>query len=372
MYKKISILIVLLIVLYSTEAQFSLILQIPPVGVMKKNQLWNMSLINVSNNAQYVYVGLTLYNTLDNQPVFTAKTGIINLAKGTKQLNYNTVSPIIYNYISSSFDLDRDNDGFLPVGVYKACYVLYNGPRNIVADGVTKENTILAEDCNELEVQPLSPPLLSSPSDKDTMSIDIKPQFTWTPPTPMNMFRNLVYDVAVVEVMDGQTPVEAIQQNLPIYNIGSYRNLTNLLPSSTKLTVNKQYAWQVAARDANNYSSKSEVWTFYLTEKKKEILKPVDGNYLLLKTKGESSGVHTIIGGIIGIKYYSFEREHLSKIRVIAPDGTVLKEMQEKIIYGDNFYAYQVDKFCKKNLIYSIEITDGENIKYTTSFIVKQ
>ncbi len=63
----------------------------------------------------------------------------------------------------------------------------------------------LATECTRIHISPLSAPLLNTPANKAVLQTPA-PQLTRLPPTPINMFDNLSYEVRVTEVMDGQSP----------------------------------------------------------------------------------------------------------------------------------------------------------------------
>lgn len=345
------------------QAQVTLALQVPAVGIMQKNQLWNMALIYTGNGGANVVVGLTLLSAKDNQPVMTATSRILVLNKGTNQFNAKDMGPILYNYLSPIFNVDRDPDGFLPIGNYKACYTVIRNSHSAEP---------LAEDCLPVEVQPLSPPQLNIPADTATLETAY-PQFSWIPPLPLNLFSNLTYDMLVVEVLPGQGAYEAIQRNIPVYNISHYTSMLHTYPSSNApLDTGRIYAWRVIAKNEDAFVAQSEVWTFKLASPKRMTLKPANGNYILLRKSNEpATGVSTLTESIIGIKYYSFDKEHAATVQFFTPDGQLVQSVQEKIVYGDNFLAYALNGSFQKGKIYLVKITDLQHNLYTASFTIK-
>jgi hypothetical protein len=347
----------------SLQAQVTIALQVPPTGVMQKRQLWNMALVYTGDAGINVSIQLTLLSAKDNHAVMTATSGPVILKKGTNAINANDVSPLEYNYLSPLFNIDRDPDGFLPAGNFKACYT-------VTLPG--HAGYPMAEDCIPVEVQPLSPPQLQMPADTATLETAY-PQFSWLPPVPLNIFSNLAYDMLVVEVLPGQGTNEAIQQNIPVYNISDYKNMVHLYPVSNKpLDTGRLYAWRVIAKNEGEFIAQSEVWSFKLANPKNEIIKPADGVYVpLRKPNEEAAGVQVLTTRIIGLKYYSFERDHETTIRFMTSDGKVVKTMQEQVRYGENFLAYKLDGAFEKGKLYLAEITDLQKNHYTASFTIK-
>jgi hypothetical protein len=354
--KKILALIILLqLTAPLCRAQITLQPLIPQTGLFEKNQLWNILAANASTSSTYCYLVLSLQDRESGLEVLSATTSEFILNKGAKQLNTATLTPIQYNYVS-----DQAND-FLPVGSYTACYKLMTG-----------HGGLLAEACVPFDVAPLSPPMLISPADSSVLPIT-PAQFTWQPPAPLTMFQQLHYQIVIAEIYPGQRPEEAIELNAPFYidmNVpSSFMNYTGAYPSFEK---GKWYAWQVVAQDGENYADKTPVWDFSISAQNVPEVRPANGDYILLKSRKESSaGVNTITGGILGIKYYSFEKDHQTSLQFVGPDGKIVEEVSEKITYGDNFIGYKLDHTFKKGTVYSVGITDSKNNRSVAFFVIK-
>src|SRR5882757_4662713 len=235
MNKKRLIFLSLLFLGVVTQAQINMTLQVPPAGVLIKNQLWNMLLVN-SGQSISVRVNLVLLDEKNNQPVLTATSAPILLARGARQLQAKDLGPIQYAYSGPSFRADVDPNGMLPAGSYQACYTVA---------GMEKGAAPRVENCIQVNVDPLSPPLLNTPAD-ESRQYTYYPQFTWLPPTPVGLFNDLSYDLVVVEVLPGQGKADAIQQNIPVYSAGFVKNLYMNYPSSYRaLDTSKLYAWRI-------------------------------------------------------------------------------------------------------------------------------
>jgi hypothetical protein len=365
MYKRlISLLLIWLLGHIAVQAQITMTLQVPPVGVMQKGQLWNMALIYTGNGTISVSIALTMLGARDNQPVMTALSRPIMLSKGTNLISVKDASPIQYDYLSPVFNVDRDPNGFLPVGNYKVCYTVLQG-------GGHGEGPFV-EDCLPVEVQPLSPPQLNTPADTSTLEITY-PQFSWLPAMPISLFSNLSYDMLLVEVLPGQGSYEAIQQNIPVYNTSHYKDQVLQYPASNApLDTGRVYAWRVIAKNEDEFVSQSEVWTFKLATRKPAVVKPSNGNYILLHMAEEpSAGTHELTENVLGIKYYSFDREHETTVNFLGSDGQLIRSVQQKIAYGDNFLVFTLDRSFQKGKIYQVVIDDLRNNHHTASFTIK-
>src|SRR5688572_5482237 len=214
------------ILLFSTKlmdssAQVITKLQLPPVGLTLKSQLWNLSLINTSNEDLDVRIELMVANASTNQKVLSGTTRLFNLPKGLRILTANIVAPVTYNVLSPEYNFSLNQEGFIPVGAYNVCYTVV-AFRGDAGDRI-------GEECETIDVQPLSPPLLISPSDSEYVEIN-RPLFTWLPPSPNNLFTALTYDFTLAEVQSTQSGADAIQQNIPTQVVSNL--LTNSLQYS--------------------------------------------------------------------------------------------------------------------------------------------
>lgn len=340
--------------------QVSITPQLPPIGVMLKKQLWNASVVYTGNASIYVRINLAITDIATNQPVITANTGTILLSNGAKQIKAEDLAPIKYQYLLDGFT-DRNPDGFLPAGSYQACYTV------ILSDEFN--GTPLAEDCVPFEVQPLSPPLLNFPSNEDTIQTKL-PQFTWLPPSPLNIFGNLSYRFNLVEVQPGQNPLDAVTQNIPLYANNFCGDLFVNYPSSGyALDTGKTYAWQVIAQNNLQPLSQSEVWTFVIADSSL-VPKPSNINYILLKNS-LNIGSNIVVDHMINLRYYSFDSLHTAEIKFLSGDGKIIKVAHQAIAYGNNYLSYPLNKNFNTGEAYTVEIVDMQHHKYSALFIVK-
>lgn len=272
MKRSLYLYLVLTMLAFRTAAQVSMTVQLPPVGVLQKAQLWNIVLVSAADRPLNVKVTLRLMDAQTNQPVLTGITRTVILSKGAKQLRIGDVMPVQYEYLSAA--IDRSVNGMLPAGSYMACYSLL-----VVND---KEGNQPGEDCIPFAVEPVSPPLLNTPANESVLESRL-PQFTWLPPAPLNMFNDLNYEMTLVEVRPGQSPLEAIQQNIPVYRAPRLRNMfVNYPAGAVALDTAKQYAWTIVARNGSLFAAQTEVWTFRI----KGVHKPLNarnGAYVQLR-----------------------------------------------------------------------------------------
>lgn len=323
-------------------AQVTINAQLPSGGMMQKEQLWNLSLLNNQVKILEVNIKFSLQDAITNQEVMSASTGSFSLNQGVKLLTNETVQPIFYNYTTPEF-----SGNFLPIGTYIACYQLYQ------TQG--ENEVIVANECMRFTIDPLSPPLLSAPNNKDSLSTPY-PFFAWMPPTPINMFSNLTYDLIVTEVIDGQSPAEAIEFNTPVYTNTNLTQPNDRYPESfARLDTGKTYAWQVIARNGFSYGGKTTVWTFTVAAPVANDIAVLNNNYLLLEN--DLKGTYFISGNQLRIKYTSFDKGHNAPVIFSDASGNVVDSIDKYIMPGDNYFEITLSNL-QKETAYTATITD--------------
>lgn len=174
--KKYLLLFFISSMLNNVFAQISIQPILPLAGIIQKNNLWNIAVINTSNESFECRLELILRDRASGLEFLTATTGQFQIGIGAKQLNASQLMPLQYNYIGTNSSTRTDE--FIPIGDYTACYRLTSG------------KTTIAEECISFDVEPLSPPMLVIPGDSSILQT-APSQFTWMPPAPMNLFNRL-------------------------------------------------------------------------------------------------------------------------------------------------------------------------------------
>lgn len=356
MFNKIIVIAVCLLPLF-TKAQVTINAQLPAGGFIQKEQLWNLILVNNNADVLDVSIQLNLQDAFTGEVVLSAITGNVLLAKGVKLTKAGDIQPITYNYTQP--DLFRN---YLPMGSYIACYKVINN--------ASRKDAPLGEECISVNIDPLSPPMLNSPADKDQIATPY-PQFSWMPPTPFEMFSNLSYDILVTEVLQGQSPIEAIQYNTPIYTKSNITQPYESYASSfTKLDTGRIYAWQVIAKNGINYSAKTEVWTFSIAKNPIE-KRVINNTYVSLKNSNNDQNIYYLKDDKFSIRFYSFDKDFIANIKIMTTDFKMIDEVKQKILYGDNFFNLKLSKKVKDKQLYVIELVAKDGIKHTALFSLK-
>jgi hypothetical protein len=252
MTNRTAILLSLLLILVVNQNAFS---QVNIVFVqnnsyeVKINDIYNFNIINSSNEKHLVYLEIQITNK--NQKVYTATTNTFNINSGLTQVfpNFLKLSKE-YKNATGVYSIMAQT-GILPESKYELCYKVYDAA--LIED--------IGNNCFDLEVNPLSPPLLLNPNNESIIN-QINPILIWQGPTPNPS--NFKYDIKLVEILGRQSPQDAITRNFGLIQAGNLSETQLLYPfNSPKLENGKTYAWQVVANN-NLVKYETEVWTFKL------------------------------------------------------------------------------------------------------------
>lgn len=350
MKHKLFLLLVKMLPLISM-AQVTISAQMPPAGFVQKDQLWNLILVNNKDAMLDISIRMNIQDAVSGQVVLSANSGSLFLGKGVKNINIRDIQPIQYNFSTP----DMTNN-YVPMGAYIVCYQLLGGGQKDVP---------LGEECIRMNIDPLSPPQLNMPPDKTEIPLAY-PQFSWIPPAPFEMFSNLSYDLLVTEVMPGQSPSEAINNNSPVYFKTGLPNTTDAYPTAYQaLDTGKLYAWNIVARNQQSYAAKSEVWTFRIKGIQKET-STASGEYFLLRDDIISQ--YSLQTGKLLIKYFSYSAGYDTEIIFSSPEIKNLKKEKKHIKNGDNYLEFDLGNQFKKNTLYTVSFKDGENKIHSLRF----
>lgn len=339
------------------HAQVTISVQLPPGGMIQKDQLWNLVAMNNGNASFDAVLLLSLQEVSGGQTVLTASTRSITLPPGVKMIRAQDLQPVQYNYTGAGFE-----GLYVPLGSYTACYT--------VSRTTAESQEPVATECVRINITPLSPPLLNMPADKSVIETPY-PQFSWTPPAPLDMFTELSYDLNLVELLEGQSPAEAITNNTPLYSRSFLRvPYESYATTYSRLEKNKTYAWQVTARNGMNYAATTDVWTFKLPDDSvaNEV---IDKSYIQLRNSITGGAVYPLQSNSLRVKYYSYEKKYTGQFRFYNSEHALIKEIKKDILYGDNFIVFELDKTFEKGKVYRVELADQQK-NISTIFLIIQ
>ncbi len=182
--------------------------------------------------------GQPLIDRTSDQKLFQPGTYVYRRFSDEPSIDFNTSFSDILNGLSGRVRSSVLQAGLLPEGTY----TLRVEPmvRDVVMattiPGITTFQVIYPE-----------PPTLATPVDETTVQ-QATPTFTWTPSMNIPATAQPQYQVLLVEMLPGQTPLQAIQSN-QIHYQNTFANRTSFTytPDLLRLEVGKRYAWRVVA-----------------------------------------------------------------------------------------------------------------------------
>jgi len=357
-------LLLLSLVVGTCYGQLMVSYQLPYNGITSKSQLWNISIMNPDGFNGNINIEIAVSDAVTGELVFSGKSSVYNLYQKITQLNAASLSPITYYSGSSSYNLGLNPDGPLPVGRFSVCCTLF-------LEGNAKGE----QECTDIEIEPLGPPILISPENQQATD-SRRPFFTWMPPSPITGFTNLNYNFSLVTVEPLQTPEEAIQSSLPVFNQNLVSTNSILYPPSfPELDTSKLYAWQVTAVTNNTEIIRSEVFTFKVRQydpDTAQLKAPADW-YAPLKR--ENDAVCYIFDNEIKYQFINESNDsiceyNLYDITASVPRTVIQGAIQQQVKFGQNFLVLNVQnnsKFLDKH-IYLLEFLNSKKEKWYLKF----
>lgn len=347
--------------LCGTAAVKSQVIMIPEVqaaGVIIKQQVWSVMINNLSGVSKQVMLQVSITDLQASQPLLEASSNLFTLGTGSRRVTFKDLSPVNYSFAAAGFSADRQLNQPLPVGEYTICYRL--------TDMGTKPE-VIATECVKVLAEPLSPPQLILPEPAAVL-LDKRPLLTWAPPAPVYMFTNLSYSIIVSQVLDKQSPEEAIQRNIPVMTTFATNTSVPYTSSFTNLESGKTYAWQVAAMDGNRYGGKSDVWTFtVMPDSVKQIIS--SASYFTLEQ--HSTNVAIVHQGMLKMEYINRYADStvqlvISKIDEKRKPFTV----ELKVGSGQNLLEYNLNGRLKLDeaATYSVQLINSRKEKWGMRF----
>ena len=362
--KKILLLFIILASFNYSKSQVIVTLQVPPEGLSVKPQLWNAILVNTGNSSIIIKINLSLIDISNGQQVLYATSSIFDLPQGATNITAEHLLPISYTVLNNTFNVDQSLNDFIPIGNYTICYQVLKQ----TADAFDE----IAEVCESIAVEPLSPPILNTPDDQGEVE-EGKPLFTWAPPAPLPLFPNLTYKYNLVEVLQGQSASEAIQQNVPILQQNNIYNTFLQYPITlTALDTGKNYAWQITANSNYLPISNSEIWSLKIKPPQVVTMQILSPSFTKLRQSDEIS--FTVCSDYLRYEYLNESNDSLVTIMITDITSNDLKiisenENVEKVQFGQNFIEMDLQGLnLKPGHSYLFRLTNSKNENWFTKF----
>jgi len=254
MLKKRCLLIITLSLLFilltvSVNSQVSVMLSQPLPNQWHVEDMWQLNLTSTTNTDLEVYLYATIEEN-DAGIIFEATSASFILAAYySGPVNRGDLEPVDVEYNSDYEDIIQ-RTGTLPAGNYTICVYV----KSLAGDD-------MGHDCIMQIIAHSSPPEQISPFDETTVTEELL-VFLWLPPMPMGDF--VTYNIKLVELLDGQIPIEAMEANPAFYIEEDISATSFQYPiSAREFEQGVTYAWNVTAISDDGFMiGESQTWSF--------------------------------------------------------------------------------------------------------------
>ncbi|RLI01296.1 hypothetical protein DRO30_04340, partial [Candidatus Bathyarchaeota archaeon] len=231
----------------------------PPMNQLLVEDLWRLDITNPTANTYQVYLRGEV-DRIGEGRIGEAESNEFTIPPGITHIRPHDITDIRNDDYDPEYKDALTHTGMLPAGNYRAC---------VYVKKVGTDEQLLGTDCFDRTVQPITPPRLILPADGSDV-IEPYPFFTWTQPVPVLPGTRITYKLRIVEVLPGQTPVEAMAANPAWFEDDDIPTTSFRYPISARaLEPDKQYAWQVEATGHRSpgfpYGPSSSVFSFSYT-----------------------------------------------------------------------------------------------------------
>ena len=240
---------VFLMTLFTNAQTVIVVLKQPPPNQWHVEDLWQLTLINTSQEFYNVY----LYGTVEEAGaglIFEGTSATFELpANFSGPVNPGDLEPVDVGYTNGDYEEIVMRTGTLPAGTYTIC---------VYIKGIDGEDMGYA--CIYQIIAHPSPPELINPVDEANVTEEL-PVFLWL---HMSMGEFARYYIKMVEILDGQTPIEAMESNPPWFEETEIFSTSFQFPiSAREFEQGATYAWQVIAISGDDWViGESQVWSF--------------------------------------------------------------------------------------------------------------
>ncbi|MFN3693596.1 MAG: hypothetical protein ACK4UV_01200 [Ignavibacterium sp.] len=222
----------------------------PPPNRLTISDLWELQLNNTTRKDIKGYVFGTLSEASAGL-IAEGRSKIINIKPGNNTYSYNDFSNAEVSFTNNQYKEIFLRSGNAPEGDYTICVTVYNESDEVIGQ----------ENCIYHSVRLAGNITLVSPDDDAEVDLEQPVLFSWSPlPGAKN------FNIKIVEVLQGQSPLVAIEQNRPLVdkNISSGNSfqlntteLKSFLRGIEEKDIYKTFAWQVKSGE-----SKSDVYVW--------------------------------------------------------------------------------------------------------------
>jgi hypothetical protein len=245
-------LLLLLFAFAQVRAQALLVQQRQPLpNQLRLSDLFALSLSNPSARSVSVTFRATVTEARAGR-VCVAGSEAVDLRPGTRSIDARSVEPIALLETAAPVQEALRRTSAFPDGEYTVCVD--------VLDAAT--SAVLASSCIAQKVSSALPPILIGPYDGSDVADNLVVWSWFMQPSSTNG-AVIRCELRVVEILEGQTPEEALRVNPPVI-VRSDLTATAWQTSAAvrSFLAGHRYAWRVTAFNNGAVASESEIWSF--------------------------------------------------------------------------------------------------------------
>ena len=253
MKRKLCFLYLFFVVAAPLKAQIDATLNLipPPPGQLTVPDLWQLTITSFFEEPAPVFLSAQVLAETDGEILNAISAVFMIDAEGgfpvTTFVTARDIEPVETSTANPDYEEILLRTGGVPAGFYAYCIQLVHADTG----------DMLAEDCNEVMVDPASPPEVVLPAEGDELE-EPQPVFSWIethPPT-------LHYELQVFPVMEGQTPSEAVATNPSWFRSGPVSGSVFFYPVDAMQLEPGTYVVQVLGVQGEAVLAGSEPVTF--------------------------------------------------------------------------------------------------------------
>jgi hypothetical protein len=375
--KSLSLLLIIKILPTALLSQIIEIQVVPPQRPdFQLYELWYVTAINNSTAPVTGFFEATVYQS-ENVIVAHARTAALDLPTGVTMFNYRNyqlLEPITNIRIDSRFEKYILRTNSLPPGEYEVCVRFFSFP----------EGEELAERCYFLNSDKIIAPALINPPNKSIVQ-ESRQMFVWSPASGTAMQQNLNYELAIVEILGGQSEVAAIQSNRPFFFMENITSPMQIYPAAARsFHEGSYYAWQVKARRGNFVVAESEVWVFRyqkqtgdddddeVMESDTTAIENINGNQFYTLKPFIQPGFYAPSSDILYFTWFNPYREEQPDISISDNYGNEIYTAPVEVIqnHGLNFNSLNLLEIPQLNagVIYTLQLINEKGMQYSLRF----
>lgn len=207
-------------------------LQQPPPFQFHVEDLWKVTLNNVTPNTYNIYLHGVLTKS-GGEVILGGNTAVFRLDE-QKMVLANEIGPIDVNKKYKAYQDSISNTGSLPAGEYEICVTVHNADKD----------EILGKECITYLIEKTSAGIITliSPSNGEEMKPDGGINFVWTGTGLKGPYTLYIYEIRGNQSCDGKT-------NDPKYTSENIRSTSYQYPKSApKLEAGKKYCWKITGK----------------------------------------------------------------------------------------------------------------------------